>query len=82
MNATKGLVQSQNRAINLHNASNVEIVDNRPQWMKEEDDLYFCLKNCKVAKFCTSYWGIDCVNKGGKKKPKFNEDKELLFFTN
>lgn len=47
----------------------VIIADDRPLWMKKEDERALC-ERCFLFKKCMSRFGLDCKKLGGTEIPK------------
>ena len=50
--------------------ADVAIADDRPDWMKKEDNIAACLSCCRLFKRCVSRMGFDCNRLGGTEIPK------------
>ena len=48
----------------------VLIADDRPDWMKEEDEVMACMTRCSSFKRCSSRIGTQCKKLGGSEIPK------------
>lgn len=48
----------------------VTIIDERPQWMKDEDEMMMCITRCHLFRRCRSRMGRRCKRLGGKEIPK------------
>ena len=50
----------------------VTIIDTRPQWMKQEDELMACMVHCPLFKRCKSKFGHKCKRLGGSEIPRID----------
>src|SRR5690606_28174791 len=48
----------------------VVVIDTRPQWMKDEDEMMFCMTRCSLFRRCRSRFGHRCKRLGGNEIPK------------
>lgn len=48
----------------------VLIADDRPNWMKKEDEVMACMLRCSSFKRCSSRVGTECKHLGGTVIPK------------
>lgn len=48
----------------------VIIADDRPKWVREEDNMMICLTRCSLYKKCSSRFGMECKRLGGTEIPK------------
>lgn len=48
----------------------VTIIDTRPQWMKDEDEMMMCMTRCHLFRRCRSRMGRRCKRLGGNEIPK------------
>lgn len=53
----------------------VLIADDRPNWMKKEDEVIACKTRCSFFKSCSSRFGSRCKKLGGSEIPKINNRK-------
>lgn len=51
---------------------NVIIADDRPSWIKKEDELAVCQTRCSLFKKCSTRCGTECKKFGGNVIPKVN----------
>ena len=54
----------------------VIIADDRPDWMKREDEVMACMTRCYLYKKCSSRFGARCKKLGGTEIPKINDKGE------
>lgn len=48
------------------------IADDRPDWVKREDEVMACMTRCSFFKRCSSRIGTECKRLGGTEIPKIN----------
>lgn len=51
-------------------APEVLIADERPMWIREEDNIMLCFNRCGLYKVCSSRFGAECKKLGGNEIPK------------
>lgn len=47
----------------------VRVIDERPAWMRKEDDTALCMSRCRYFRNCMSKFGASCKNLNGDKIP-------------
>jgi hypothetical protein len=52
--------------------ANVIIADDRPSWIRKEDELAVCQVRCSHFKKCVTRCGTECKMFGGNVIPKIN----------
>lgn len=52
---------------------NYSVHDDRPPWIRREDDAMVCALHCRQSRWCSNRFGRACKRLGGEQIPKMME---------